>query len=968
MSRRLGLLALLSPSLLLGTAHAGDPPECADVSAPDAPLGESDEDCVRDFPAGTFSPAVKWQWQTNSTHSGYDDIMTTPMVGNLTDDDGDGDIDQDDVPDIVFTAFGGGAYTSAGRLVAVSGDDGSQIWSLSSAGGYTFHATGGVALGDLEGDGSPDICVAGYSATLVCVERDGSLKWAVAGSTGGYGFPSIADLDADGQAEVVFGATVYDTDGTWLSTGAHGTGSGTWRSAAVDWDGDGELEVVVGDAVYDPDGTAIMTTGGTDGPVAVGDFDEDGLPDLVVISSSQAHVYLNDGSHWFSTTVDAAGGGSPTVADFDGDGHVEIGVAAQDYYTVVDDDGTVLWQHAIHDYSSRVTSSSVFDFDGDGASEVVMADEYYLYVFDGTTGSTRYSYADHASGTLYEYPVIADVDNDGAADIVLASNDYAFSGDNGITILSDPSWQPARPVWNQHSYHITNVDNDLRIPAGEEPNWESWNNFRAGGTVLGPSDWLADLAVGEDLSGDGSDTSAQLCVADCDPQEVDVWVPVVNDGRVSASGYTVTFTRTDGSTVRTSTVEAELPAGEGTVLGPFTFDREDWGDADLLVTLADPLDTEDCDLDDNALNLGPWPVTDEDLDGDGSIGGVCPEDCDDLDPDAFPGNEETWYDGVDGDCAGGNDFDADGDGFDSADHGGEDCDDGDAAVYPGAPDDPYDRVDSDCDGVNDSDGDGLDDATELDLGTDPADADSDDDELSDGDEVLDHGTDPRDEDSDDDGCGDGVEVGAGTDPLDADGDDDGVSDCDELADGTDPGSDDSDGDGLTDGEEEALGTDPLDADSDDDRLTDGDEVEVHTTDPLDPDSDDDGLTDGDEVLETGTDPLDADSDDDLLDDGDEVGLGTDPLDPDSDDDGLDDGVETIIWGTDPLDADTDDGGREDGDEVLSDGTDPLEPSDDLADSDGDGLTDWAEEEVWGTDPLDADSDDDGLSDGDEVLT
>jgi hypothetical protein len=61
-------------------------------------------------------------------------------------------------------------------------------------------------------------------------------------------------------------------------------------------------------------------------------------------------------------------------------------------------------------------------------------------------------------------------------------------------------------------------------------------------------------------------------------------------------------------------------------------------------------------------------------------------------------------------------------------------------------------------------------------GTDPLDADSDDDGLSDGDEVNVHGTDPLDADTDDDGLDDGIEVMFGTDPLDADSDDDGIPD------------------------------------------------------------------------------------------------------------------------------------------------------------------------------------------------
>jgi hypothetical protein len=66
-------------------------------------------------------------------------------------------------------------------------------------------------------------------------------------------------------------------------------------------------------------------------------------------------------------------------------------------------------------------------------------------------------------------------------------------------------------------------------------------------------------------------------------------------------------------------------------------------------------------------------------------------------------------------------------------------------------------------------------------------------------------------------------------------------------------------------------------------------------------------------------------------------------------------------GTDPLDSDTDDDGLTDGLEVISLGTDPGDP-----DSDDDGLSDGDEVDVHGTDPLDSDSDGDGLLDPFEI--
>ena len=177
---------------------------------------------------------------------------------------------------------------------------------------------------------------------------------------------------------------------------------------------------------------------------------------------------------------------------------------------------------------------------------------------------------------------------------------------------------------------------------------------------------------------------------------------------------------------------------------------------------------------------------------------------------------------------------------------------------------------------------------------------------------------------------------------------------------------DSDGDNLTDANEtEVYGTDPDDIDTDDDELDDGQEVLVYGTDPLLPDTDGDGLDDGQEVLVNGTDPLDNDTDNDFLSDGDEVNIyGTNPLvfDADADQDGY-------YWFQDCNDSDPE--VYPYAEEVLNGIDDDCNGSWDegfnLTDADSDGLYDFEEYHVYGTDWLTGDTDGDFLDDGAEVL-
>jgi Tol biopolymer transport system component len=156
----------------------------------------------------------------------------------------------------------------------------------------------------------------------------------------------------------------------------------------------------------------------------------------------------------------------------------------------------------------------------------------------------------------------------------------------------------------------------------------------------------------------------------------------------------------------------------------------------------------------------------------------------------------------------------------------------------------YNQTQAALAGGQDSDGDGLTDTEETGLGTDPFVADTDGDDLLDGEEAETYQTNPLLLDTDADGLQDGEEVKQyTTDPRNPDTDADLLNDGDEIEAKTDPKVGDTDQDGLGDGAEASLGTDPHQQDTDRDQLLDSQENQTCPK-PLTPDSDADGIIDG----------------------------------------------------------------------------------------------------------------------------
>jgi hypothetical protein len=212
-------------------------------------------------------------------------------------------------------------------------------------------------------------------------------------------------------------------------------------------------------------------------------------------------------------------GGPPTVANFDTDPEPEIGVAGRTRYTVYDVDGSIVFSNEIQEFSSSRTGSSVFDFDGDGQAEVVYNDENTLFVYSyvGTASAAVVWSTPNPTLTAHEYPVIADVDNDGNAEIIVGANDFGRTpGAAGLRVFGDimDNWVPTRTIWNQHAYHVTNVNLDGSIPYPQLSNWLIDNTFRTNvqGTGNGGALAAPDAAVAGYLTLDRCPASIELGV------------------------------------------------------------------------------------------------------------------------------------------------------------------------------------------------------------------------------------------------------------------------------------------------------------------------------------------------------------------------------------------------------------------------------------------------------------------------
>ncbi len=578
----------------------GDSYDCGENQFCEATLGQ----CLPQFdPIGCeFLPTfddltIVQEWAYTAA-----EVISVPAIA---------DVDGDGINDVVIVRTGleGAGSWNAGGIAVLDGRDGTVKWQMNhvpAAGQYGVYGRSTLGVSDVSGDGLPDIVFAarrsGGLSPIRAFDGFGNELWVSHDASGAVyrlnvdnGAPSFANFDSDPESEIVFGAAVLDNDGlvVWDQDG-NGIGA-TYGSpsaypggisAIADLNGNGYPEIISGrhawgvnwnDAVWPPNVTlnlywdANTFTPTPDGYPAVADLDQDGNPEVILVASGTLRVLEgNSGRLWCGIDPDESScflpsartpaitlpsssggpglGGPPTVADFDGDGRPEVGVAGASSYTVFDfnragEDVVVQpgfpapapgaiyprWARATQDQSSSATGSSVFDFQGDGVAEVIYGDECYLRVYDGRDGTILLE-IESSSATIHEYPLVVDVDGDGNSETVVVNNqpdencspspgyDYKI----GVRVYGDANdqWVPTRRVWTSHAYHVTNANSAGNYPVTESDNWTEpgLNNYRQNVQGVGVFN-APDLTV---------DLTASL--ASCENGMLDIVATVRNQG------------------------------------------------------------------------------------------------------------------------------------------------------------------------------------------------------------------------------------------------------------------------------------------------------------------------------------------------------------------------------------------------------------------------------------------------------
>src|SRR5215471_18937505 len=444
-------------------------------------------------PVGDWLPKVKWQYDLNGAFG----ANAPPVVAPLVDTNGDGKIDERDVPAVIFAPIptSGNGYDAP---IALRGDTGQVIFTGARSGIRSLgdFNQASIAVGDIDGDGKPEILAnSAYNTNAIyCFNNDGTYRWT-SGQISKLGSITIADLDGDGKSEIIEGETCLNSDGTirWLHPSPtsqpveyFGGVGFNQTPLVVDLNLDGKQEVVLGPSAVDKDGKFIWywkTSGPTGGPfnvtgtldggkttqnvtsdadlfdgfTAAANLDADPNPEIVVVCGAgagsnwvSAWIFEHDGRlkagpiHLFQniTNVVTYIPGHPTIADFDGDGQPEIAIPVEEHRFNSTPDQPDHFILNVYKFTNT-TLQLLWQRDAlNGSGSVPPAVTSYDFDGDGSVeavfmdGYKLYILNGHTGASLYEIGVAR---NNTDFDPIYAT--VADVDNDGVAEILVPSWQ-----------------------------------------------------------------------------------------------------------------------------------------------------------------------------------------------------------------------------------------------------------------------------------------------------------------------------------------------------------------------------------------------------------------------------------------------------------------------------------------------------------------------------------------------
>jgi hypothetical protein len=286
--------------------------------------------------------------------------------------------------------------------------------------------------------------------------------------------PIIADLDGDGQVEIISGGEVWKlVSGNWVlawqATFLNNAGDLVANEpdsvAVADLDGDGKAEIVM--HVMPTSNSGVQQTGGI-------------------------YIYSHDGTLKRKIRFDFGFGNSGliSVADVDGDGTPEILLSASGNLYVYRSDGALKWAKAIPDILSDVTPVIapdspglltgdspvyVYDLNLDGKPEIILQATRRLFILDGATGDVLWSLDTESSRYNNSgNPLLVDADGDGHIDIlvnlssrwncsVLTGGPVDCKGGTFKISGGDLNWAPGPKVQNQMNFRASAINDQAVI-------------------------------------------------------------------------------------------------------------------------------------------------------------------------------------------------------------------------------------------------------------------------------------------------------------------------------------------------------------------------------------------------------------------------------------------------------------------------------------------------------------------------